>query len=158
MCSAILCWRGAAAIYSTDRLTDAEPERLTLLVTKPTTEFDSTTVPYNLQFFQLIFDLIWGSLFYHATPCSPVRVKQRFGVTHRVALQGGYLLRLYYSVLGLHFEPEEEDDMSLRNVSWLLAEYTAFHSRYLIYIPFNIIISSSICTPLQICLPLVSPH
>jgi hypothetical protein len=95
-------------------------------MTKPTTGFDPSIRNF------LLFYLIWGPLFYRVTPRSPVIIKQRFGVTYRVALQGGYLLGLYYSVFGLHLEPEDEGDMFLRNVSWLLPDYTALHSRYFI--------------------------
>jgi hypothetical protein len=48
-----------------------------------------------------------SSIFWDIKPCSPLKVNRRFGGTYRLHLQG--------FLLGLFFDPEDEDHMFLRN-------------------------------------------
>jgi hypothetical protein len=58
-------------------------------------------------------------IFRDITLCSPLKANRYFGGTYRY-LANGILLVL--------FEPEHGGDMFLRNVSWLLTDYTALYS------------------------------
>jgi hypothetical protein len=57
------------------------------------------------------------SIFWDITPCSPLRVNQRFGGTFRLHLQGSKLATYFTLVflLGLFFDTEDVGDMFLRN-------------------------------------------
>jgi hypothetical protein len=57
------------------------------------------------------------SIFWDITLCSPLKVKA--GSKQSSA---GFLL-------GLFFDPEDVGDMFLRNVGWLLTDYTALYPR-----------------------------
>jgi hypothetical protein len=50
-----------------------------------------------------------SAIFCDITPCIPLEVNRHFGRTHRLHLQDGFLL-------GLFFDPEDEGEMFFRNV------------------------------------------
>jgi hypothetical protein len=84
------------------------------------------------------------SIFLTITPCSPVKGDRYFLETCCLHLQGRRLSQPLNSMnqtgsaccllhagflLGLLFDPENRDDMFLRNVGWLSTVYTALHPR-----------------------------
>jgi hypothetical protein len=54
------------------------------------------------------------------TPCSPLKVNRCCSASH--------VLQAYY-LLGLLFNSKDENDMVLKNVSWILTDYNAFCRR-----------------------------
>jgi hypothetical protein len=74
------------------------------------------------------------TIFWDITPCSPLKVNRRFGVAYRLHLQGRRINRAKTSVKeGGKWTScstyEDEGDMFLRNVGWLLRDYTALYPR-----------------------------
>jgi hypothetical protein len=88
-----------------------------------------------------------SSIFWDIKPCSPLKVNRCFGGTCCLHLHGGsrqnsvislwlcieslfacYMLHDGF-LLDLFFHPEDWDDMFLRNISWLSADYTALYIR-----------------------------
>lgn len=66
------------------------------------------------------------------TPCSPLKVNWWFGGTHSFHLQSWCLLHVSrWFLLGLFSDPECGGDMSLQDISWLSAGYTALYLRRL---------------------------
>jgi hypothetical protein len=68
-----------------------------------------------------------STIFWDITPCSPLKVKLRFGGTYRLHLHGrrisqarnqALLANSFHGgfFLGSFFDPEDEGDMFLRNV------------------------------------------
>jgi hypothetical protein len=73
-----------------------------------------------------------SSVFWGIIPYSPLKVSRRFGGTYRLHLQGESLLATFSHagfLLDLFFDPKDGDDMFLRNVGWLLTDYTALYPR-----------------------------
>jgi hypothetical protein len=86
---------------------------------------------HRLTDFKVLFEVLTPVvmeifIFWSITLCSPFKVNRRFGRTYDLHLatciHAGSLLDLY-------FHPEDGDDMSLWNVGWLSAEYTALYPR-----------------------------
>jgi hypothetical protein len=76
------------------------------------------------------------TIFSDITPCSFLKTSRRFGGTYGLHLQGRIsrareLATCFHAVilLGLFFDTEDGDDMFLRNVGWLLTDYTALCPR-----------------------------
>jgi hypothetical protein len=70
------------------------------------------------------------------TPCSPLKVKRRFGRTYRLHLQVRRISRArnqresrWQAELYSFFDPEDGGDMLLRNVCWISTDYTALYPR-----------------------------
>jgi hypothetical protein len=57
-----------------------------------------------------------STIFWDITPCSPLKVNQSFGGTYHLNLQG--LATCFHSgfLIGVFFDPEDGDDMFLRNI------------------------------------------
>jgi hypothetical protein len=83
-----------------------------------------------------------SSIFWDIMPCSPLKIKQRFGGTCCLHLQGRRIsqARIQYEsrchserhacfLLGLFFDPENGGDTFLQNAGCLSVDYTALHPR-----------------------------
>jgi hypothetical protein len=76
-------------------------------------------------------------IFWDITPCSPLKGNRRFGGTclhlqGRIISRSAALLATCFHagpLLGLFFDPEDGDDMFLRNVCWISTDYTASYPR-----------------------------
>jgi hypothetical protein len=75
-------------------------------------------------------------MFWDTTPCSPVQVNRRFGrnMSHSPSESNNKpstIFDLFHAslLLGLFFDPEDGDDIFLRNVGWLSTDYTALYHR-----------------------------
>jgi hypothetical protein len=70
--------------------------------------------------------VIKSTIFWDITPCSPLSVNRRFGGTHRFHLQGVKNKQVaslpafsLFSFSANFFDPEDGDDMFLRNVGYI---------------------------------------
>jgi hypothetical protein len=70
-----------------------------------------------------------SSILWDIIPCSPLKISRRFGGKCR--LEQSSPCYLFYSgfLIALSFDPDDGDNMLLRNVCWLLADYIAFTSQ-----------------------------
>jgi hypothetical protein len=74
------------------------------------------------------------SSFWAITPCSPLKVKWRFGGTCRPHLQGPRSCSVYYVLhadflLDVFFSLEDWGDVLFRNIGWLSTDYTVLYLR-----------------------------
>jgi hypothetical protein len=96
--------------------------------------FTRKKILYNFK----IFPSLNSSVFWHITPCSPVKVNGCFGGTHRLHLQGrgvsrarnqAWCLLHVLFFLGLFVDTEDGGNMFLQNVGWLSPECTALSQK-----------------------------
>jgi hypothetical protein len=62
-----------------------------------------------------------SSIFCDITPYSPLKINKRASPVRYVLHAGSWL--------GSFFDPEDEDDMFLRNAGWFSADYMALYPR-----------------------------
>jgi hypothetical protein len=85
----------------------------------------------------LIAVVMKSSIFWDITPCSPMKAYRSFGGIYHVSFSGlkskqnkrsstPFLFRVGF-LIALLFNPEDGGDMFLRNVRWLLTDYTVLY-------------------------------
>jgi hypothetical protein len=69
-------------------------------------------------------------MYWHITPCSPLKFNWIFGGTCRFHLQGRRISYLFHAsfLLGLLFDCKDGGDMFLRNSGWLSTDYSALYT------------------------------
>jgi hypothetical protein len=75
-----------------------------------------------------VFAVFKSYVFWDTAPCSPLKVKRRFGGTYRHHLHGRIISQARKQ-LGLFFDPEDGGNIFLRNVGRLATDYTALYAR-----------------------------
>jgi hypothetical protein len=125
-------------------------------------KLNSTNNVYCVGFEVLTAVTMKPSIFWDITPCSQMKVNQRFGGACCLYLQGRLISRASYLLhflllLGLRFNPESRDDMFLPNSGSRSLDYTALY-------PGRYVFSTSIGDPefriywIPSCIIVLLPH